>query len=478
MKSTLLKPVFLVACMQTALWAQPGLTIYSGKFAVVRDVVPLELKAGQNQVRYLGATAGLDPSSVILRDPKGKVTLGIVEQEYLNDPVNQNALLELYEGQTIGFLVRDANGGMNVVEGKIIRAGRPADDAPGVPPLIEYGGKLLFELPGRPLFPALKDDNILKPVLTWKIQSPSAVALDAELAYLTAGLGWEASYNLVLEPDGGRGDMNCWVTMRNHSGKTFEEAHIKLMAGDVNRVPSESGESILAGGRQVMAMAADAAEPAVQQKKFDDFHLYTLPRPVTLRDASVKQIEFARASAVATRRIYTFEAAPSVYPGQPVLDRDWAVDESVKVSSHLEFENIPASNLGMPLPAGVLRVYRKDGAQVEFIGEDRLDHTPEKAKVKVILGNAFDLSGSRRRVDFKVDQRAHLLEEAFEVVLKNASKTPVEITVVEHLSRTASWKITRESAKSISVDSHTVHFLVPVAAEAEITLTYAVRYTW
>lgn len=476
MKSTLLFSVLLFAYLPGPLRAQPSLTIYSGKFAVVRDVVPLELKAGQNQVRYSGATAGVDPSSVILRDPKGKVALGILEQDYLSDPVNQNTLLELYEGQTLGFLIRDAHGGTSVVEGKVIRAGHQGNDGAAVAPLVEYGGKLLFELPGRPLFPALKDDNILKPVLTWKIQSVVPATLDAELAYLTTGLGWEAGYNLVLESGIEKGDMNCWVIIRNHSGKTFEEARIKLMAGEIHRVPAEDAEPFT--GVYVGVKAADVPESEVHQKKFSDFHVYNVPRPVTLRDASVKQIEFARAAAIPIRRIYTLDAAPSLYPGQPVLDREWAVDGSGKIASHLEFENTSASNLGFPLPAGVMRVYRKDGAQIEFIGEDRLDHAAEKARVKIALGNAYDLSGSRRRMDYKIDQRAHQLEEAFEIVLKNASKVAVEIMVIEHMSRTASWKITRESAKSISFDSQTVHFQVPVAAESEITLSYAVQYTW
>jgi hypothetical protein len=204
-----------------------------------------------------------------------------------------------------------------------------------------------------------------------------------------------------------------------------------------------------------------------------------MPRAVTLRDSSVKQVEFARAAAIPTRRIYLLDAAPSLYPGEPILERDWGTGETAgKVQSILEFENNPASSLGIPLPAGVLRVYRKEGAQLEFIGEDQLNHTPAKAKVKVTLGNAFDLSGVRHRVDFKMDQRAHHLDESFEIVLKNGGKTPVEITVVEHLSRSAGWKITQESAKSTKVDSHTVQFQIPVAAESGITLSYAVRYTW
>jgi hypothetical protein len=478
MKSALALSLSALVGALSALQAQPSLTLYNGKFAVVREVVPLELKAGPNQVRYSGVTAGLEPSSVILRDPTGKVALGILEQDFLNDSANESALLAAYEGQVIGFLIRDAHGGTSVTQGKVVRAGREAGEQGGaVAPLIEWDGKLLFELPGRPLFPAMKEDNILKPLLTWKIQSPAPSTLEAELAYLTSGFDWDAHYNLILEANQEKGDLNCWVTIRNYSGKTFEEAQIKLMGGDIHRLPSY-GAMPAAMAKEAVSAAMAPAEMDVQEKKFDDFHLYTVSRPITLRDGSVKQIEFARAAAIPTRRIYRFEAASSEYPGQPVLDRDWIADSEQKVVSRLEFENQKTAGLGLPLPSGVMRVYRKEGTQVEFIGEDRLDHSPAGAKLKVVLGNAFDLSGNRRRADYKIDQRAHTLDEAFEIVLKNGGKTAVEVTVVEHLTRTAAWKITRESARSTPVDSHTVHFLVPVAAESEITLSYAVRYTW
>ncbi|MCX8512966.1 MAG: hypothetical protein ORN83_14545, partial [Chthoniobacteraceae bacterium] len=182
--------------------ASPGLTIYNGQFAVVRDTVPLELKAGENSIRYSGATASLDPSTVILRDPSGKVSLSILEQNYQNDPVNELTLLDRYEGQVLSFLVHEAQKGDRTVEGKIIRSGYVPGGQP-VEPMVEVDGKIVFELPGRPLFPAVKDEGVLlKPVLSWKIQSPEATSLQAELAYLTQGLEWSASYNLVL-PEAG-----------------------------------------------------------------------------------------------------------------------------------------------------------------------------------------------------------------------------------------------------------------------------------
>jgi len=454
--------------------ASPGLTIYNGQFAVVRDTVPLELKAGENSIRYSGATASLDPSTVILRDPSGKVSLSILEQNYQNDPVNQLTLLDRYEGQVLSFLVHEAQKGDRTVEGKIIRSGYVPGGQP-VEPMVEVDGKIVFELPGRPLFPAVKDEGVLlKPVLSWKIQSPEATSLQAELAYLTQGLEWSASYNLVLPEAGDLADMNGWVTMNNRSGKQFESAHIKLLAGDVHRAQvSHTWDKMQA----LMARAQSDAE--VSEKTFDDFHLYTLPRPTTLRDQETKQVEFARATGIPTKRSYFYDPqAGAQFFGHPMLENEWGAPPSKKVESRLEFTNSEASKLGMALPAGVLRVYRKDGDQLEFVGEDRLDHTPRNEKIQVKLGNAFDLVGERKRTDFQLDTARKTLDESFEIKVRNQGKNPVEIHVVEHFIRTASSKLTAKSHEFRPLDSHTMESVVPVPPEGETVLTYTVRYTW
>jgi hypothetical protein len=475
-----MKAPLLFCCLAygASAFAQPGLTIYNGRFAVVRDTVPLELKAGDNVVRYFGATSSLDPSTVILRDPSGKVRLSIREQNYQNDPVNQLTLLDRYEGQTLSFIIRDPKG-ERVTEGKIIRSGYVPGGQP-LDPVVEVDGKIMFELPGLPLFPAVKDDSVLlKPLLNWKIQASEPASLEAELAYLTSGLEWSASYNLVLPPEGELADMNGWVTIQNRSGKQFENAQIKLMAGDVRRI--ERRPQNVMRKDMLMRAAAMAVDDQVAEKTFDDFHLYTVQRPVTLRDQETKQVEFTRASEVPTRRVYTFDPAPGLqFFGQTVLDRDWnaGIPSLRKVATALEFTNNEASHLGIPFPGGNIRVYRKDGAQLEFVGEDSIQHTPRNEVVRLNLGSAFDLTGDRKRTDFSVDQARRSMEERFEIKLNNQGKKPVEIRVVEHLVRAANWSIAEKSHGFQKLDSHTVEFNVAVAPERAAVVTYSVRYTW
>jgi hypothetical protein len=273
--------------------------------------------------------------------------------------------------------------------------------------------------------------------------------------------------------------MNGWVTIQNRSGKQFENAQIKLMAGDVRRI--ERRPQPVHQKAMMIRAAAMASDAEVVEKTFDDYHLYTIQRSVTLRDQETKQIEFTRASAVPTKRVYTFDPAPGLqFFGQTVLDREWngGIAALRKVATALEFTNSEAARLGMPLPGGTVRVYRKDGAQLEFVGEDGIEHTPRNEVVRLNLGNAFDLTGDRKRTDFSVDQTKRSMEERFEIRLNNRGKKPAEIRVVEHLVRAANWSLAEKSHEFQKLDSNTIEFDVTVAPERDAIVTYTVRYTW
>src|SRR4051812_31960838 len=231
--------------------AQPALTIYNQNFAVVRERVPLDLKSGENAVTFVGATTQLEPDSVVLRDPAGKVQLRILEQSYRADVMSQGLLLAVNEGKEIDFVVRDQNAKEYMVRGKIIRSGYNPGGEPTAP-IIEVDGKLRFSLPGEPLFPALAGDGVLKPTLTWKIGATQAAKFESELGYITNGFSWQAAYNLVAPEKGEMLDIVGWVTVNNQSGKAFENASEKLMAGDVNRVQPQAQARAKAARGMVM----------------------------------------------------------------------------------------------------------------------------------------------------------------------------------------------------------------------------------
>ena len=462
--------------------AAPSLTIYNQNFAVVRDSVSLDLKAGVNDVRYPNATAQLEPDSVILRDPTGEHSLQILEQNYRNDPVSQELLLSMFEGKTIDFQnvrTRDNTQVTEMIPGKIVRSGYvPGGEAQQ--PIIEVNGKLQFFLPGQPLFPDLGDDTVLKPTLNWLLQSDKPGSFDAEVGYVTEGLNWSASYNLVSPEKGDLVDLVGWITMENNCGKTFENAKIKLMAGEVNKIQNYGG----GGGAMPRAMfmgAAVAPQPAVTEKAFDEFHLYSIARDTTLHDRETKQVEFVHAERLYAPTIYLYDGAADFrFYGGLNFDQNWGQSNNKKVIVQREFVNAETNHLGIALPAGKLRFYRRDdGGQLQFVGENTIEHTPRNETIRVTTGNAFDLVGERKQTNFHLDSDNKWMDESFEIKLRNRKKdSPVTIRVVEHLGRWSNWDIIAKSDDFKKTDSQTIEFRVRVEPDEERTVSYTVHYSW
>jgi hypothetical protein len=496
--------IVILTAWAVAASADSSLTIYNQNFAVVRETVPLDLRPGTNEVSVTQITAHLEPDSVILRDPQGKQALQILEQNYRADPISQGLLLSLYEGKEIDFLVQRGEGKEDIVRGKIVRSGyqphqsgmqrygyqyaqaqmvRASYDSGGQP-IIEVDGKLRFSLPGQPLFPALADDTILKPTINWLLQTDQAGTLDAELSYITGGMSWEADYSMLAQAQGDAIDVIGWVTMDNQSGKTFENARIKLMAGDVSKIQPQ------AYAQMNYSMATGFEGPMgapVSEKAFEEYHLYTLSRPTTLHDRETKQVEFLRAEGVQTQRLYVYDGARidhNRYRNWSYesirQDRDYGTQSNPKVWVMREFKNTKDNHLGMPLPRGRMRFYqRDDDGKLEFIGENTIDHTPRDETVRVYTGDAFDLVGERRRTDYQIDTARNWLDEAFEIKVRNRKESgSVEIRVVEHLYRWINWKIAESSDPFTKTDSQTVEFRVEVPAGQEKVVTYKVHYTW
>ena len=479
-----MKPAILIAVLtgltMQAVFAQPALTIYNQNFAVVRDTVPLDLQAGVNTVRYAGATAQVEPDSVILRDPAGKHSLQILEQNYRNDPVSQELLLSLFEGKTIGFekiRMKDNTQTPETIQGKIIRSGFVPGGSPEQP-IIEVNGKLQFSLPGEPRFPDLGDDTVLKPAFNWLLQSDKPGKFDAEVGYVTGGFDWSASYDLVSPEKGDNVDVVGWITMNNNSGKTFENAKIKLMAGDVNKI--QPVVRAMGGGRGGGGGFGGAA-PVVTEQAFDEFHLYDVARPTTLHNRETKQVEFVHAEKIYAPTIYVYDGSSDYrFYGGLNTQQGYGQSGNKKILVQREFVNAETNQLGIALPAGKLRFYRRDDdGQLQFVGENTIDHTPRNETVRVTTGNSFDLVGERKQTDFRVDTGDKWIDESFEIKLRNRKKeAPVEIRVVEHLYRWSNWEITKKSDDFVKKDSQTIEFRIPVKPDEERTVTYSVHYSW
>ena len=477
--------------------SEPGtaLTIYNQNFFVARELVPLDLKGGVNEAHYTGVAAHLEPDSVILRDPGGRA-LQILEQNYRNDPVTQELLLSFYEGKTIDFAVgRNADGSDVKLRGRVIRSGFvPTNYVNGYPqqastqPIIEVDGVLRFGLPGQPIFPALSADSILKPTLNWLLETNQPGKFDAEISYVSGGMTWQSDYNVVVQDDPGRKtdllDMIGWITMQNHSGKTFENARIKLLAGDVSKIQANSvGAMVYKAEQRAMDMAAPMAPP-VQEKSFDEFHLYTLQRPTTLRDEETKQVEFVGATGIHAKRLFIYDGARVAdygyyNPEQIRNDANYGTASNPKVWVMEEFKNADTNHLGIALPKGKLRFYRRDtDGHLEFVGENVIDHTPKDETIRVYTGNAFDVVGERKRTNYRVDSNQRWMDETFEIRLRNHKKEAVDVRAVEHLYRWTNWKVAEESSEHQKKDAQTIEFPVTIAPNGEQVVTYTVHYSW
>ncbi len=495
---------FMICAMATVAFANEALgvavTVYNQNFAVVRDRLSLDLKKGVNAVSFSDTTAHVEPDSVILRDPRGNHPMLVLEQKYRADPISQGLLLNLNEGKIVDFVVRSEDGDERVVKGKIIRSGYESPQSSAMrrhmgysgydsyadgagQPIIEVDNQLRFGLPGEPLFPSLGDDTILKPTLQWVIETDRSGKCDAELAYITGGMRWEADYNVITAETGDKIDLTGWVTIDNQCGKTFDNARIRLMAGDVSKLREQEDDRGRMGG---LGGLSGGAEPAVTEKSFDEYHLYTLERPTTLRDQQTKQVEFVRAAGVQSKRLYVYDGAQlesqrsGGWNDYEIRERrDYGSESNPKVWVMREFENSNKNNLGIPLPRGVVRFYRRDdGDRLEFVGENLIDHTPKDETVRVYTGNAFDIVGERTQTDFKVDDDDRWLDESFRIKVRNHKKEPVDVRIVEHLYRGPNSEIRANSHDFTKSDARTIEFPVTVEPDGEVTLTYTAHYSW
>jgi hypothetical protein len=490
---------YLSACLISLLasqnvWAQENthLTIYNQNFGVVRQMVSLDLTSGSSTIMLTDVTRMLEPDSVVLRNPKGKSAFHLVEQSYNANLVSSNSLLKQYEGKTLDFELLE-DGKRRIVLGKVISVGETQQytgfggyDNYGnsfnavSPTIIEIEGKLRFSLFNiYPLFPSLGKDALLKPTLSLTIESAKTEKQHLELAYVTGGMMWEADYNAVLPENSDVLDITGLVTMQNRSGKSFLDATIQLMAGNVKKLQPQGGIGGFGGGGGGFGGGMAVAEPNVSEKSFDEYHLYTLNRKTSLKNGDMKQVEFARGENVASKRLYIYDGAVlrDDY-NNGIQESGYGTASNPKVWVIREFANTKANGLGIPLPKGKVRFYRREGDSLQFIGENKIDHTPKDEKVRLYTGDAFDIVGGRIQKQYTYDGSKQTIDEGFEIKIRNHKKEPVEVRVVEHLYRQINWEIRENNMPFTKLNSNTMEFAVSLAPDEEKTLTYTAHYWW
>ena len=450
-------------------------TVYNSNLGLVKEVRPFSLKSGINELKVEDVAAQIDPTSVHFKSLTAPDAVTVLEQDFRYDLAGPDAVLNRYLGKEIELQRAAGRDGekMESVKGILLSNSNGR--------VLQSGGKILINPPGNPVLTELPEGLLTKPTLVWKVNSTKAGNHDGEISYMTSGMSWSADYVLVVDKDDARGDLTVWTTIVNNSGATYKDAKLKLVAGDVHRAPAPLARSGFGGRMKAMAMDAEAAN--MTETPFFDYHLYALAHPTTLAESSSKQVEMASAAGVPIKKTYVYDGVEnaqwSYFGDAGSWDPNYGAQSGKKVSTLLEFDNKKSSGLGIPLPKGRVRVYKKDDdGSLQFAGEDAIDHAPKDEKVRVKLGDAFALVGERRRVDFSSDAKNHRFEESFEIKLRNHKAAGATVTVIEHLYRWNNWKITDASMKYEKKDAQTIEFAVPVPEDGEATVTYTVKYSW
>ena len=339
--------------------------------------------------------------------------------------------------------------------------------------VLKFADRIETGVPGRLAFSGVPDSLRDKPTLVISLINSVAGAQELELSYLTSGLSWRADYVAELNATDAALDLNGWVTLTNQSGAAYPNAKLQLVAGDVNRVR----EMPAPAPRAMMAKAASMADAnEMQQESLFEYHLYTLPRPTTLAENQTKQVALMSASGVPVKKEFLLQGADYYYSSQY-----GEIGQKLKVGVFVEFKNSTDNKLGLPLPKGVVRVYKKDSAgNAQFIGEDRIDHTPKNETVRLKLGEAFDVTADKKQTDFQkiggTGRYNYVAESAYEIVLKNAKTEAVTVTVREPMP--GDWTMLKESQPHSKAASGTAEWQVNVPAEGRATLTYRVRVSY
>ena len=427
-----------------------SLTIYNNDLSLVRERRKIPTQSGVFRLRYEDVTAGIEPSAVHLQ-PVGSVPLHLVEQNYEYDLISRGKLMEKYVGRELGYRTKEGTYG----RAKLLAANEGY--------VYDLDGKIVFELPGDVVLDAVPEQLIAKPTLVWTLDGKSSGEREVEVTYLSRGFSWRADYVLLLDPSETKAGLTGWVTLDNTSGGSFRNARLQLVAGDVNRVlPSPAMAKEL-------LMTADARRaPQFEAEAFFEYHLYTLERRTDLLDRQQKQILFFDADGVSVSKGYTLRTVPHI-----LLSPGYRSGDAEPVEVTLRFQNTKGNGLGQPIPQGIVRVYKRDkeGA-AQFLGENRVQHTPKDETLRFQVGRAFDVVSKRTQTDYtRVDE--NVVELAYEVELRNHKDESVSVEVEESLS--GDWKILESSQPHVKKDATTAVFTVAVPAGGKTVLTYRAR---
>ena len=439
---------------------QVALTIYNSNLGLVKDLREIEFGEGDNELQFMDVAAQIMPTTVHIKSLADAQGLRVLEQNYEYDLLSPEKLMEKYVGKEVKLLDKNYYTGQEALVTATLLSTTGS-------PIYQVGDEIHVGLPGRVILPRLPENLIAKPTLVWLLRGAKSGKQKIEASYLTNRITWQADYVTVLNVDDTKADLSGWVSIDNKSGATYQNATLKLVAGDVHRVePKVMYDRTMA----LEARAAAPAEPQFKEEGFFEYHLYTLDRPATVKDNQTKQMTLLAAAGIPVIKRLILQGQPGYFYNAYGPDDELPPQ---KISVYLEIDNTQKNNLGMPLPKGIVRVYKADKeGSLQFIGEDQIDHTAKDETVKVKMGEAFDVVGRRKQTEFRRIARA-ISEMSWEITLRNHKPEPVTVRVNEPVP--GDWEVLSASHKHEKPDAHTLRFDIPVPKDGEVKITYRVR---
>lgn len=435
-----------------------AVTIYNQDLALIRDARKLSLQPGVQTLAFREVSAKIRPQTALLAAPG----LRVLEQNFEYDLLTPQALLQKYVGQQVMLVkTHPTTGEETEQEATVLSSGSGT--------VLRVGDHIESGIPGRLIFPSVPENLRDRPTLTMLVESKSSDPQPVVLSYLTRGLSWQADYVAELGEDDTTLDLNGWVTLKNESGATYENARLKLVTGDVNRVQERRPQPVM---RSVAFSGVGSSESMAEESMFE-YHLYTLARPTTIKEKQSKQVALMQADNVQVKKEFILDGQDYYYS-----NKVGELGKKIKVGVFVELKNSKEAGIGQPLPAGIMRVYKKDSSgSLQFVGEDRIDHTPENETVRLKLGDAFDVTADKKQTDFKklagFSRYNYIYESAFEMVVKNAKEETVTVQVQEPVP--GDWKIIEESAPHVKENANTAVWQIKVEPKSSTTLTWRVK---
>jgi len=430
-----------------------SVTAYNDGRGFVRDIRKITLPVGEVQLQIEDVSASIKPETVGFRSLTGPGSLAILEQNYEYDLISPQKLMEKYVGKQVTLINLHKDYTFEQVPATLLSTNEG--------PVYRVNNQIYLGHPGVVVLPEIPENLIAKPSLLCLVKNESAEQT-FETTYLTDGIRWEANYVVTIPRDESALNLNGWVTLQNDSGTDYVNAQVKLIAGEVHRAPAPREQMVM-----MKAMSAEGDVEMAEQEAFSEFHLYTLPRRTTIKHNQRKQVALLRTEGVAFTRRYEFRGEDYYYFNFVPESREQNVDAFV------EFQNTKENRLGVPLPAGVMRMYQEDSSgSLQFAGEDRIPHTAKDEKVKLAVGKSFDIVAKRVQTDYKIIAD-RVNESAFEITLRNHKDKDVTVDVVESLP--GDWEVLQKSHDFEKRDARTIVFSVPVPKDGEVKVTYRIR---